>query len=272
MIDTVVLSVSLAAFAASAVTYGVALRGRVQWSRWCSTALFVLGLALVSFLIAKGWWTTGRPPFKTLYESLLLFVFCTSLVHLWIERLARLPLLGVGVSSLMTAAVSYALIRRDLEATSLPPALQSPWFVPHVLVYFTGYGTLLLAAVAAGAYLARPAGKVTVQEKAGDQPLGYEQLMHRLIVVGYVLITAGIIMGAIWAKEAWGSYWSWDPKENWALISWLTYTLYFHMRRFPGWRERGGAILAIAGFAVIMFTYLGVSLLPNAESSVHVYK
>lgn len=272
MIDCLVLSAALVSYAGAAITYAAGLRWGKQWHRWCSAGLFIIGFVLVSALIARGWWISGRPPFKTLYESLLLFVFCTSLVHLWIERIARLPLLGTGVSTAMAAAVGYAIFRRDLEATSLPPALQSPWFVPHVLIYFVGYGTLLLAAVSAAAYLIRPGGTVNVQGQSGDQAVEYDTLMHRLIIVGYVLITAGLIMGAVWAKEAWGSYWSWDPKENWALISWLTYTLYFHMRRYPGWRNRGSAWMAIAGFAVIMFTYLGVHLLPNADSSVHVYK
>ena len=96
--------------------------------------------------------------------------------------------------------------------------------------------------------------------------------MHLLNMFGFVLITAGLLMGAWWAKEAWGDWWSWDPKENWSLITWLVYVLYFHLRLLPGWTGRRMAVVTILGFAAVMFTYLGMNLLPTAASSAHVYQ
>jgi len=102
--------------------------------------------------------------------------------------------------------------------------------------------------------------------------IGYDDLMHGGIMLGYALLTVGLLLGSIWAKEAWGDYWTWDPKENWALVSWLTYGLYLHARRLPQWKGRKAAWLAIAGFATVMFTYLGMHLLPTAAGSAHVYQ
>jgi cytochrome c-type biogenesis protein CcsB len=263
---------ALVSYVGAGIAYVACLRWSWRWLRLASTLLFSLGFVLVTCLIVQSWAASGRPPFKTLYESLLLLTFCTSLVHLGVERVARLPVLGAGASVLLAAALSYAMARRDLETIHLPPALQSPWFIPHVVVYFTGYAVLLMAAVAAGAYLARPGGQVTVESGEGVRAVGYKSIMHVLVIVGFILLTAGLVLGAVWAKEAWGNYWTWDPKENWALISWLSYTLYFHARRLPGCGDRLSAWMAIGAFAVVIFTYLGMHLLPTAESSMHVYQ
>jgi cytochrome c-type biogenesis protein CcsB len=266
---------ALFCYAAAALTYLASFKRHTTLICRGSTLLFGAGLALTICLMGAAWFASGRPPFKTLYESLLLLVFCTSIMHLAIERFIRLPILGCGVSSLLTIAITYSAAHRDLETIYLPPALQSPWFVPHVVVYFSGYSALLLAAVAAGAYLAFPSGVLNVDnvdKGNAARPIGYKSLMHGLVVAGFILLTAGLVLGAVWAKEAWGNYWTWDPKENWALISWLSYTLYFHVRRLPGCGDRLSAWLVLGAFAVVIFTYLGINLLPTAESSVHVYQ
>lgn len=263
---------SLLSYLCAAVAYAAHLKWHLLRSSVIATILFVVGFTLSTCLIGSSWIASGRPPFKTLYESLLLLVFCSSIMHLSVERFFRLPALGAGVSALMTVALCYAMAHRDLETVYLPPALQSPWFVPHVLVYFTGYAALLMAAVAAAAYLIRPAGTLSLERAGGPKPIEYRTVMHGLIIAGFLLITAGLILGSVWAKEAWGNYWSWDPKENWALISWLCYTLYFHVRRLPSNGDRLGALVAIGAFGVVLFTYLGINMLPTADSSMHVYQ
>ncbi len=367
MSECVVLSVCLLCYLLSAVSYSWLWRRQLSKVRNYTLVFFVLGALFVTGVIAGSWWSTGRPPFKTLYESLLLFAWCTSVIYLglvwgtggvcqavpgatpsgqlantvnlnrrgasgharWLRAALPLqplqplqppvqppvqpplqlsqrlkltifgkparslnsgvvsvrepqptgcgieragPILGAGVSTLLAVTLGYAMTHRDLEAVSLPPALQSPWFVPHVLVYFLGYGALLVSAVAAVACLVKPCGGIGGGANWQSRAVSYAGLMHGLIVAGYILLTAGLILGAVWAKDAWGNYWGWDPKENWALISWLTYTLYFHLRRLSGWNERSSAWWAIGGFAVIIFTYLGISLLPTGDSSVHTYQ
>jgi ABC-type transport system involved in cytochrome c biogenesis permease subunit len=88
---------------------------------------------------------------------------------------------------------------------------------------------------------------------------------------GFIMLTLGLLVGSVWAKSAWGDFWVWDPKENWSLVTWLVYGAYLHLRKVRGWRGERAAWLAIIGFAVVMFTYLGMGLLPTAEESAHVY-
>ncbi|HEY6099706.1 MAG TPA: cytochrome c biogenesis protein CcsA, partial [Anaeromyxobacter sp.] len=106
---------------------------------------------------------------------------------------------------------------------------------------------------------------------ATGKPLDLEVMSYELVRFGFVLLTIGLLVGSIWAKSAWGDYWVWDPKENWSLVTWLVYGGYLHLRRVRGWRGEKGAWLLVFGFAVVMFTYLGMSMLPTAEESAHVY-
>ena len=99
-----------------------------------------------------------------------------------------------------------------------------------------------------------------------------EDVAYNTIRFGFVLLTFGLLVGSIWAKAAWGDFWVWDPKENWSLVTWLVYAAYLHLRHIRGWRGNKAAWLAIAGFAVVMFTYLGMEMLPTAAESAHVYQ
>ncbi len=267
-----VLLGTMAAYAGAALGYATGWRVSARWLRWLTTAVFTVAFAAITAILLSRWVAAGRPPFKTLYESLLLFVWCCSALYLILERSARLPLIGAGAAALAAGVLAYALFKRDVEIVDLPPALQSAWFIPHVVVYFVGYGALALGALAAAVYLWRPAWKVQVRGLRRDWTLGYDQLMHWCVVVGFSMLTVGLLLGAVWAKQAWGDYWSWDPKENWALISWLTYGVYLHARRLPEWKGRRSAWLVLLGLAVIGFTYIGVAALPTADTSAHVYQ
>ena len=180
--------------------------------------------------------------------------------------------------ALALGCLAYALAKWDAEIVKLPPALQSPWFVPHVMVYFVGYAAVALAFVLAAIQLLAPrvpAVQRLLSLKAGTimsgKPLDVEAMSYELVRFGFVLLTIGLLVGSVWAKSAWGDFWVWDPKENWSLVTWLVYGGYLHLRRVRGWRGEKGAWLLIFGFAVVMFTYLGMHLLPTAEESAHVY-
>jgi len=266
------LTVSLASYGLAGWVYATAARRASPWGRRVASTLFAVGFAATAALVIATWEGTGRPPFKSLFQSLLLLACCVSVVHLVVERIAPWPPVGAAVSVAMMSILGYALAHPDLGPVGHPPALQSPWFIPHVVAYFAGYGTLLLAAVLATAHLTCPA-RASDREPDGDRlRTDRVRLMHALVVTGFLLLTAGLVLGSFWAREAWGAYWAWDPKENWALISWLTYVLYFHLRRLPGWNDRSQAWMILAGLAAIGFTYLGIQWLPTADSSVHVYR
>ena len=261
------LILALAAHLAAAACWLLAPRRTERDLDSWAWRLLLAGLSLVALLIAWRWLEAGRAPFRTRYESLLLFALCAGAALLPLRRGRRSTALLSGLASLGIALLlGYALLRRDLEVIHLPPALQSPWFIPHVVVYFAGYGALLVAAMGGLLVLAgeERTSPETVTEAAA--------LTGRCLRSGFILISVGIVLGAIWAKAAWGDYWAWDPKENQALVCWLVYAAWFHARRLRGWTDWHTAWLAAVGFALILFGYLGLHLFPTAEMSAHVYQ
>ena len=265
---------AMAAFPIAAGAYGlVSINKGGPWLRTLASVLIVLGFAFATAQIATRWVEAGRPPFKSLYESLLLFVWCTAVLHMAVERFYRISWFGFMSAGFMFLVMGYAVIKTDAEIVNLPAALQSVWFVPHVVVYFFGYAAIFFAFVAAVLHLWQPTTRLQLRKAGGSTAeVTYAGFMHLAILFGFVLLTAGLVIGAIWAKAAWGDYWVWDPKENWALVSWLLFVVYLHLRYTKGFEERNAAILTIVGFAAIVFTYLGMHLLPTAEQSAHVYQ
>jgi cytochrome c-type biogenesis protein CcsB len=267
-----------ALYAASAALYAAAWRSTRQLVARAATALMVAALLLNLGLMLMRWHDAGRAPLKSLFESLVFFALCIAIVYVFFERLYRTRVFGLPATLLALACLAYALARWDAEIVKLPPALQSPWFVPHVMVYFVGYAAVALACVLAVIQLLAsrvPLVRRLLSARAGTimtgEELDVEKMSYELVRFGFLLLTAGLLVGAVWAKSAWGDYWVWDPKENWSLVTWLVYAGYLHLHRVRGWRGDKGAWLLIVGFAVVMFTYLGVQSLPTAEGSAHVY-
>jgi ABC-type transport system involved in cytochrome c biogenesis permease subunit len=222
-------------------------------------------------LIGSRWLAAGRPPFKSLFESLVFLAFCIAAVYLAVELLYRTRVFGLLASLGAAAALLFAIAKWDAEIVKLPPALQSAWFIPHVVVYFAGYAGLFLATTVAIVQLLRPELALPAGGGAPGRGRPLEDIAYDGVRFGYTMLTFGLFMGAVWAKAAWGDYWGWDPKENWALVSWLVYGGYLHLRQVKGWRGRRSARLLVGAFGVVIFTYLGISTLPTAGQSEHVY-
>ena len=237
-----------------------------------ASAFFFGTLCVLTWVIAQRYIEAGRPPFKTLFESLILFGWCVSIVYVAIERFYRLALLGTLTAVFVLSVLTYAILKADVDIITLPAALQSGWFVPHVVVYFLGYAALFVGTALAVIYLIRPQATVTFTNLRGEKVVPYAQLMHTVVKFGFALISVGLVIGALWAKSAWGDYWVWDPKENWSLITWLIYIVYLHVRTTPKWQEKHSAWLLVGGFAAVIFTYLGMSMLPTADQSNHLYQ
>jgi cytochrome c-type biogenesis protein CcsB len=193
-------------------------------------------------------------------------------VYLVMERLYGSRVFGALAVLGSLGAMGYALVKWDAEIVKLPPALQSAWFIPHVVVYFVAYGALFFATAVAMVELVKPTLKLRAGSILGGQEIALEKVTYDAICFGFSLLTVGLLIGSVWAKSAWGDYWVWDPKENWSLVTWLVYAAYLHLRRVKQWRGRRLACLSIAGFAIVMFTYLGMELLPTAAESAHVYQ
>ena len=267
-----------ALYAAAVGLYLATWRSSRQLVAHLATATMAAALAVNLSLVVGRWIEADRAPFKSLFESLVFFSFTMGVVYLAMERLYRTRVFGALAALGSLGALLYAVLKWDAEIVKLPPALQSGWFVPHVVVYFIGYGALFFAtAVSVLQLLASrtPSFQKLLRLRAGTVLSGnavdLEQVSYDAVKFGFTLLTVGLLVGSVWAKSAWGDFWVWDPKENWSLVTWLVYGSYLHLRKVKGWRGDRAAWLNIAGFAVVMFTYLGMGMLPTAEESAHVY-
>ena len=156
------------------------------------------------------------------------------------------------------------LLKPEIHNKTLMPALQSPWFAPHVIVYMFAYA-VLGAAFLVALYL-------LWKQKSKSTAIKYMELSDNLVYVGIAFLTIGMLFGAIWAKEAWGHYWSWDPKETWAAATWLGYLLYIHLRKHQPESHTAALGIVIFAFVLLQICWFGINYLPAAQgSSIHVY-
>ena len=265
-------------YAAATAAYATAWRSTRALAGRLGTALMVAGALLNTAVIIGRYVDSGRAPFKSLFESMVFFAFNIALLYVVAERLYKTRIFGLPAALMALGAIGYALFKWDAEIVKLPPALQSGWFVPHVMVYFVGYAAVAFATGVAVVQLlaARlPWVERLTRIKMGSiltgEPLDLDAIAYGVVRFGFIMLTIGLLVGSVWAKSAWGDFWVWDPKENWSLVTWLVYGAYLHLRKVRGWRGEKAAWLAIIGFAVVMFTYLGMGILPTAEESAHVY-
>lgn len=199
----------------------------------------------------------GHIPVSNLYEVFVLFCVLTALMHLYFERRERpvgafvLPAIDLAVGFL----IWYSISRGAHEIQPLIPALQSWWMKIHVPANFIGYGAFTFAAMLGIAWLVEP----RLRGRIAPRPM-LEELMYRAIAIGFLFFTLATLLGALWAADAWGSYWSWDPKETWALIVWLNYAAWLHLRLVKGWRGAIPAWWTVVGFFITAFAFLGVNM------------
>ncbi|HEY3449743.1 MAG TPA: c-type cytochrome biogenesis protein CcsB [Myxococcales bacterium] len=260
-----------AAYAAAFAFYAMAFKSTKAIVGRLGTALMATAMVLNLGLIVSRWMTADRPPFKSLFETLVFLAVCFAAVYLVMELVLKTRVFGALFAISCLGVLVFGLTKWDAEIVKLPPALQSAWFVPHVIVYFVGYGALFFATAMSAVQLFKP----TFTIQAGTifkGAISLEDVAYHAVRFGFVTLTFGLLVGSIWAKGAWGDYWVWDPKENWSLVSWLVYAAYLHVRHVKSWRGNRAAWLTILGFAVVMFTYLGMSMLPTAAESAHVYQ
>lgn len=228
---------------------------------WSAVAMGLTGLLVrwyESYLISPD---VGHIPVSNLYEVFVLFCVITALLYLYYEARYATRQLGAFVLLVIMAAVGfllwYTFERGAHEIQPLVPALQSWWMKIHVPANFVGYGAFSMAAMIGVAYLLAANGRL-----AGILPTleAMDDLMHKAIATGFAFFTIATILGAMWAAEAWGGYWSWDPKETWALIVWLNYAAWLHMRLIKGLRGPVLAWWAVVGLFVTLFAFLGVNM------------
>ncbi|MDP3744385.1 MAG: c-type cytochrome biogenesis protein CcsB [Methylotenera sp.] len=236
--------------------------GKVATALTWSAVLFgFVGLMVrwyESYLIAPD---VGHIPVSNLYEVFILFCLITALLYLHYEQKLNTKQLGGFVLLVINAAVGfilwYTFDRQAHNIQPLVPALQSYWMKIHVPANFVGYGAFSLAAMVASAYLLASKGFLVSRLPSLEV---MDDLMYKSIAVGFAFFTIATILGAMWAAEAWGGYWSWDPKETWALIVWLNYAAWLHLRMVKGLRGAVLAWWALVGLIVTTFAFLGVNM------------
>jgi cytochrome c-type biogenesis protein CcsB len=255
-------------FIFSTVFYWIGLVGRSDFGSsvgsklcWAAVVLGFTGMMVrwyESYLIGAD---VGHIPVSNLYEVFILFSMITAMFYLYYEQRYATRQLGPFVLLVVSAAVGFLLwytVSRDAaDIQPLVPALQSWWMKIHVPANFIGYGTFALSAMVGSAYLLKSHGYLADRLPSLEV---LDDVMYKAISVGFAFFTVATILGALWAAEAWGGYWSWDPKETWALIVWLNYAAWLHMRLMSGLRGRVAAWWALIGLVVVTFAFLGVNM------------
>ena len=225
------------------------------------------GLALhTAALVCRGI-GAGRLPLTNQYEFATAFAWGLCLVSLIFITRFRFPVLGAFATPVIFLVIGYAAMQ-SREVRELMPALRSNWLGFHVSTAIIAYGAFGVSFVLGIIFLLRDrvaAGGFLDQRIPNREKL--DMISYRSVSLGLLFLTFTILTGAIWAERAWGSYWSWDPKETWSLVTWIVYAAYLHLRLRRGWRGRAAAIFAVAGFVCVMFTYIGVNtFLPGVHS------
>ena len=253
----------------TAVYHVAIISQRPQPARAAWIALLA-GFACHSLALASRYLEAGYTPVTNLQESLSFFAWTIVGLYLLFDYHYKLRGLGAFVSPAALILMLWSSVLPK-EVLPLPAALDSYWHPVHVITSFGGYGLFTLAFAAGVMYLIQE--REIKSKRIGrfysrlPSLQALDTLNHRCITIGFTLLTLGIITGSIWAQNAWGSYWSWDPKETWSLITWFLYAALFHERLAVGWRGRRAAVLAIIGFLAVLFTFLGVAfLLPGKHS------
>ena len=264
-----------ALYVLATVTYFVALFSRSEFIgktatalTWMATVMGLTGLLVrwrESYLLGAD---IGHIPVSNLYEVFILFALMTALLYLFYEDRTRTRAMGGFVLLVISGAVAfllwYAFDRDAHHIQPLIPALQSYWMKIHVPANFIGYGAFALAAMLGIAYLLRSSVEAHWPDSLLARVLPplelLDDVMYKAIALGFAAFTIATILGALWAAEAWGGYWSWDPKETWALIVWLNYAAWLHLRLTKGWRGTPMAWWAVIGLFVTLFAFLGVNM------------
>jgi cytochrome c-type biogenesis protein CcsB len=212
----------------------------------------------------------GHAPLSNLYESLTFFAAVIIVVHLWIERRYQNEVIGVFTTPLAFIAMAYASLNPNISDRIQPllPALKSNWLIAHVMTCFVGYAAFAVAFGVSLMYIIKARNLKSTSGLLARLPgiAELDDLTHKLIRFGLLFLSTGIITGAVWADSAWTSYWNWDAKEIWSLITWLIYFALLHAWRLRSWRGNYTAYMSIIGFFAVLFTYFGVNYLPSLHS------
>jgi len=271
MSNSLLFGISIFVYFFAMVLYVSYLAFRSEGLGKAATLTLLGGVIIETAAMAMRWHESyqmgiGRAPLTNLYESLVFFAWTIAVVYLALEAKFRIRTVGAFVTPFPFIIMAYASLNpKDIQP--LVPALQSNWLISHVVACFVGYAAFAVSFGISILYLFKVRAE-NISAKSTALFWSYipsssalDEISYKTIAIGFPLLTIGIVTGAFWANVAWGTYWSWDPKETWSLIVWLIYAAYLHARITRGWRGKKAAVLSIAGFAATIFCYLGVNLI-----------
>ena len=271
MTSSLFFNITTIAYFAAMVLFIVYIVSRIQAVALTATGVVWGGFVANTIAIGLRWreaYALGfqQAPLSNLYESVVFFAWCIALVYLLMDLKYKQRALGAFVIPFAFIFMIWGQLGLNAEIQPLVPALQSNWLTYHVITCFLGYAGFAVACGASIMYLlviGREERKGNNQGLMGIFPSAkvLDDINYKAIMFGFPMLSLGIITGAAWANYAWGTYWSWDPKETWSLIIWFIYAAFLHARFTRGWVGRKAAWLSILGFAATIFCYLGVNLL-----------
>jgi len=247
-----------------------AWRGKRIFAMWLTTA----GLMVFFGFILGLWITMEHPPLRTMGETRLWYSFFLPVAGMIVYSRWHYKWIFSFSTLLALVFICINVFKPEIHSKTLMPALQSPWFAPHVIVYMFAYAMLGAATIMAIVLLVQQ--HKLYRERIADD--GQQSLVKavevtdNLVYVGWGFLTIGMLFGALWAKEVWGHYWSWDPKETWAAITWLSYLVYVHYRIAWSKQVKTAMVILLISFCMLQICWWGINYLPSAkDSSVHTY-
>lgn len=277
------INITLIVYVIASVSYIVREIWGSKATRWTSLGLLILAFCLNLAMVAKRSIEAGHPPFSNLYESLIFYACCTAFVYIIFEFVYNFRVVGALASVLTMLILLYATLQDD-TIRPIMPALKSNWMLVHVVTYMLGYAAFGISFVTSIIFLVvKPfarKGKENKENEEGKEilPRNFDKLSYKIVAFGFPFLTLGMVTGAVWAKKAWGDYWSWDPKETWSLITWLAYLVYLHtplvLPKMNITKSKASVMLSIwllISFGIVNFTFVGLNYLPSAADSEHIY-
>ena len=272
MISPTLFNVTTIFYMASTLAFFAYLAGRNKTIGLAGSILAWAGFAIHTVATGLRWKESydiglGHAPLSNLYESVVFFAWSIVLIFGIIDAKYKYRVIGAFVMPFALLAMAWGQLYLPTDINPLMPALQSNWLLYHVLTCFLGYAAFAVACGVSIMYLIKARSEESGKAAAGSIVSQFpptkvlDELNYKAIMIGFPLLTLGIITGAAWANYAWGTYWSWDPKETWSLIVWFIYAAFLHARFTKGWVGKRAAWLSIIGFLATVFCYLGVNLL-----------
>lgn len=230
---------------------------------WFAAVFLILGVSGLACFTINLWISLERPPFRTLAETRLWYSIFLSVIGIIVYYRWKLFWMLAYTLSLAVLFMFINVMNPDTFDKTLMPALQSPWFIPHVVVYIIAYAFLAVSSLTGL--------KGLVLNYKGHPVEETIKLADNIVYLGFAFLTFGLLFGALWAKEAWGHYWTWDPKETWAFLTWMVYLIYIHFRINKTKMVKQSLWILSLAFIVLLICWLGINYLPAAQESIHVY-